>query len=235
MSALMKGRTFSAETIERMRVAARTRKKRPRQLVQLNCHRCGSIYLVPKYRASVSRYCSRECTKHDKRCERCNKTITKRPGRRRFCSIACSSAFMVGDQSPVWKGGVSRGKSRKEAAKLRAWSRSVFERDKFRCQCCGSTKNLHAHHIKPYAKYPSLRLEVSNGKTLCSDCHSAVHGHKPMAAGRKCVGCGAPCTGSNRQGKPRCRSCGVKHWHSLGRPTAQENTDRMRQLGLPLA
>lgn len=198
----------------------------------LKCRRCSADYSVPLCRMEKSKYCSFSCTKINKRCERCNKPITKRPGRRRFCSHLCATSTMVGPKSPVWKGGNSRARSR-DSVRHRRWSRSVFERDGFRCRNCGSGKSLHAHHIKPYATHPRDRFKISNGKTLCAKCHSAVHGHKPMAAGKKCVDCGKRCTNKNRQGKPRCQSCGLKRWNALGRPSHQENTERLRQMGLP--
>lgn len=57
-----------------------------------------------------------------------------------------------------------------------AWRTAVYERDGYKCQKCGrpggSGNVLNAHHIKPWAKYPELRFELSNGMTLCSDpCH----------------------------------------------------------------
>ena len=53
---------------------------------------------------------------------------------------------------------------------------SVFKRDNFTCQKCGIVgRELNAHHIKPYAKYKELRYELSNGITLCEDCHKLVH------------------------------------------------------------
>lgn len=204
-----------------------------RRLIALACHRCGRDYFVAPHRADKSRFCSLACTKHNKRCERCNNPITKRPGRRRFCCRACSSAAMRGPNAPVWKGGQSKARAR-NGVRLRKWSRAVMERDGFRCTVCGSNNKLNAHHVKPYADYPKLRFVVSNGKTLCGACHSAAHGRKPMNRGFSCVDCGQRCTGKNRQGKPRCRSCGVKRWHALGKPSEQENTERYRQPGLPL-
>lgn len=57
---------------------------------------------------------------------------------------------------------------------LAEWSRAVRERDGC-CQKCGATKALGAHHIKPKAEFPELRLDVSNGQTLCHNCHMEHH------------------------------------------------------------
>jgi 5-methylcytosine-specific restriction endonuclease McrA len=37
---------------------------------------------------------------------------------------------------------------------------------------------LQAHHRKPFAEYPNFRYDVSNGITLCKDCHKEEHEHK---------------------------------------------------------
>lgn len=51
------------------------------------------------------------------------------------------------------------------------WRESVLIRDEYRCVDCGSTENLEADHIKPRKLYPDLKYDVSNGRTLCHDCH----------------------------------------------------------------
>ena len=84
----------------------------------------------------------------------------------------------TGEDHWNWKGGVS-----KEAHKLRScqelkiWRRAVYERDNYTCQECGDRTSkgnkviLNAHHIKPFMEYPELRFDVSNGITLCEECH----------------------------------------------------------------
>ncbi len=56
------------------------------------------------------------------------------------------------------------------------WRISVYKRDCYTCQYCGKKHGkMNAHHIKGYAKYPHLRLDISNGITLCSYCHWKFH------------------------------------------------------------
>ena len=56
-----------------------------------------------------------------------------------------------------------------------AWRTAVLKRDGNACRSCGATDRLHAHHIVGWAVEPSLRLDVSNGVTLCKACHSRQH------------------------------------------------------------
>lgn len=55
---------------------------------------------------------------------------------------------------------------------------SVYQRDNYRCQNCGAKQvdesvELHAHHIVPLSDGGTNKS--SNLKTLCSDCHKAIH------------------------------------------------------------
>jgi len=58
---------------------------------------------------------------------------------------------------------------------LDSWSRVIRKRDK-KCQLCGSTKELVAHHILYKSKFPELSLNINNGITLCKKCHLETHG-----------------------------------------------------------
>ena len=48
----------------------------------------------------------------------------------------------------------------------------VLERDNNQCQKCGSTDNLHVHHLT-YKHWRNEELEELI--TLCSSCHSSIH------------------------------------------------------------
>ena len=65
------------------------------------------------------------------------------------------------------------------------WRKAVLNRDGHRCQQCGATERLHAHHVKEWAKYPDLRFDVDNGLTLCEDCHTEKHPYLPLYQQRR--------------------------------------------------
>jgi hypothetical protein len=55
------------------------------------------------------------------------------------------------------------------------WRESVFSRDNYTCKKCGCYGGkLQAHHIFPFSKFEDLRFEVSNGITLCRECHDST-------------------------------------------------------------
>jgi 5-methylcytosine-specific restriction endonuclease McrA len=55
------------------------------------------------------------------------------------------------------------------------WPKRVLAQAGWQCDACGSTENLHAHHILPFAKYPQFRCLDDNGAALCKSCHVDVH------------------------------------------------------------
>ena len=57
------------------------------------------------------------------------------------------------------------------------WRTAVFERDNYKCVLCGKGRTICADHIKEFALYPELRLNVDNGRTLCLDCHKKTPGY----------------------------------------------------------
>jgi 5-methylcytosine-specific restriction endonuclease McrA len=55
-----------------------------------------------------------------------------------------------------------------------ALRRRVLERDGWRCQSCGASKDLQIHHLKPRSKLGGD--EISNLISLCAGCHGMQHG-----------------------------------------------------------
>lgn len=53
----------------------------------------------------------------------------------------------------------------------KAWRKSVFERDDYKCVLCGNGGELNADHINCFAHNELLRYELNNGRTLCVECH----------------------------------------------------------------
>ena len=78
-----------------------------------------------------------------------------------------------GEKHWNWKGGITLKEKRlRQSIKYRDWRSKVFERDLYTCKKCGVCGTyLHAHHIKKFSKYPNLRYDITNGITLCKECH----------------------------------------------------------------
>ena len=56
------------------------------------------------------------------------------------------------------------------------WRNEVFIRDSFTCQVCGKYgSTLNAHHIESFRDNTELRTALSNGITLCEECHKDFH------------------------------------------------------------
>lgn len=91
----------------------------------------------------------------------------------------------LGAKSHLWKGGISPlNKIIRRSLGYRIWREAVFKRDDWTCQNCKIRGGeLHPHHIKPFAYFPELRFEISNGVTLCAKCHKLTDSY--AGKGRK--------------------------------------------------
>jgi len=112
-------------------------------------------------------------------------------GNNKFCSKKCYFKWQKnkkkiiknpvdksGSNNPNWRGGISdKNKLFRNTAEYKQWREDVFKRDNWTCQTCGSRSKkgcyirIEAHHIKPFATFPELRLKIKNGLTLCKKCH----------------------------------------------------------------
>lgn len=92
------------------------------------------------------------------------------------------SEVRKGEKSHFWQGGITEeNRKLRNSIEYRFWREEVYKRDNYTCVICGIPGGwskekkrkieLNADHIKRWALYPELRFEVSNGRTLCLDCH----------------------------------------------------------------
>lgn len=153
--------------------------------MELQCDTCGRTYTYPAAWAKRAKkhYCSKAC--HDtaqtqyppKICIICGKPFKAAKGKQRRYSTCpdphCRRANKQGARNPNWRGGVTSSRKREMSTKeYRAWRAAVFARDNYTCTLCGKRGGyLQADHIKPWAYFPELRYDVSNGRTLCLKCH----------------------------------------------------------------
>jgi hypothetical protein len=160
--------------------------------IEGDCQECGK-HFISKYPVThwqynnriTRRYCSTACrikaqTKGKTRseCKNCGKIRWVYPsdiklGRGNFCSKLCAATQWKGEKSAWWKGGLTaKADQLRKSPEYIAWRTSVFLRDNKACVWCGyKGPDIEADHIKPRYLFPELTLELSNGRTLCKDCH----------------------------------------------------------------
>lgn len=82
-----------------------------------------------------------------------------------------------GGKNYSWKGGVEKeNKAIRKSFNFKLWRESVFKRDNWTCRRCNISGGvLHPHHIFPFSESIEHRFNVSNGVTLCKECHIELH------------------------------------------------------------
>lgn len=98
----------------------------------------------------------------------------------------------IGELASNWQGGISRAyRAGYNSVQYKEWREKVFKRDNYACQKCGvrcgegSVIYLTAHHIKSFAKFPDLRFDISNGLTVCEDCHCKLDKYRNRFMNRR--------------------------------------------------
>ena len=104
------------------------------------------------------------------KCKFCKKEFSVRRYRindAKYCSIKCKTDDNLG---------LTKMNERIRKSKIyKDWRNIIFKRDDHTCVLCGSRGGiLNVDHIKPFAKYPELRLSIDNGRTLCDKCHKGT-------------------------------------------------------------
>jgi len=146
--------------------------------------------LTKKHKEKISKSNSKPHTK-----ERCKNISISKKGtiiseehkekiRQRFIGLR------VGDNHPMWKGGLSILRNRlRQTYEYKNWRSRVYERDKFTCQMCMCVGDkLNCHHIEMFSnivKKYNLKIyedyinciylwDIKNGITLCKNCHVGI-------------------------------------------------------------
>lgn len=142
------------------------------------CQSCHKKFKVFYYRGQQreAKFCSKLCRwksnppweKGKPHCGKCNKKLSS------YIYKTCKKCIIKYAITP-------KHKRIRKTIKYITWRNSVFKRDNWTCIWCfkkgGWNKEekrrivLNADHIKPFAYFPALRLNINNGRTLCLQCH----------------------------------------------------------------
>lgn len=77
-----------------------------------------------------------------------------------------------GEFANRWEGGKTKNQKLRMLADYKEWRLIVLKRDDYTCQICLKRGGkLNVDHIKSFSKFPHLRLDINNGRTLCVSCH----------------------------------------------------------------
>ena|SRR3990167_2055543 len=79
---------------------------------------------------------------------------------------------LKGANNPNWKGGPKTNKALRLSPPHLEWHNLILKRDDYTYQICRirGGHNLRTNHIKRFVDYPELRLELTNGITICKKC-----------------------------------------------------------------
>jgi len=137
-------------------------------------------------KTSKGRQFSEETREKISKLQKGDKNPAKRPEIRKKLSKTMMGMF-VKEKHWNWKGGITPFRVKIwSSLEYRSWRLSVFERDEFTCQKCKEKGGrLNAHHIQSWSNYPELRFVVSNGITLCKECHDEFHRRYGMYTNRQ--------------------------------------------------
>jgi hypothetical protein len=93
-------------------------------------------------------------------------------------ALANKQKAVRGENHHNWKGGITPINQKiRNSLEYKIWRLQILKRDNYTCVICkitnkkGSRVKFQVDHVKSFALYPESRFELSNGRTLCIDCH----------------------------------------------------------------
>lgn len=157
----------------------------------VECQQCRQPFEARDWRPNrPAKYCSRRCrdlaqtTRVTLTCVQCHQPFERKAyqaewsqERGPFCGMECYGAWqranILGPTAPTWGHETNphgRGSHR--------WIRQrdlALARDGHRCVVCGSTANLHVHHVVPWEPGQADPHALDNLATLCALHHRRAH------------------------------------------------------------
>ena len=137
-------------------------KKRPAKGTRRVCRNCKKVFC--DWPARHHTYCSKECYTKWRRarsvCVVCKKWFLQpksRKGKVNTCSALCASQF-------------KQARKVKKSLVDKKWSLVVRAKTGNKCEYCGITKFLNAHHIISRSNH-ATRWDLDNGVSLCAKHH----------------------------------------------------------------
>lgn len=161
---------------------ARIKNGEPKPGINRTCVSCGKEkYHAPSQIKKVEFKCQ-ECRIKDAfnfPCFVCSTPIFVTPATLRLrCRSTCKPEcrkILARRRAEEKRGGYTKhqlDRLARYSPEAETWRKAVFERDDYTCQTCDVRGSyLEADHIQPWAYFPELRFELSNGRTLCRPCH----------------------------------------------------------------
>lgn len=184
-SALRKSRKYCSDSCNNRAFRKRHFPEWVKKGIILNCGVCKKeIYLPPSKSSQKKTFC-KEHKNGDKfsfPCKVCGTKVFTQPAQLKYrarstCSKICRRK-LAHQRAEVRHQYVTQGQLNRFArysVEAFEWRKSVFKRDDYTCQMCFVRgKYLEADHIKPWAYFPELRFELTNGRTLCRPCHNTT-------------------------------------------------------------
>ena len=145
------------------------------------CEVCGKEFEANN-KNNANRFCSRDCydinhriVEKTRTCPVCGCRFNAKASEDKYCSWECYNSdrhMPSGEDHWNWQGGKE---DTRDSSKSKQWRLAVYKKDDYKCQKCGCTEKLNAHHIYAWAHYEELRYDINNGITLCEDCHKNIH------------------------------------------------------------
>jgi hypothetical protein len=151
------------------------------------CESCSKKFINNLRDTKKARFCSLKCfgssltTKEPHPCGTCGIDVLRTPAQlndKTYCSKKCADLGFRGSSHPSWISDrtLLKDQSERKTAEYTDWRDAVYKRDEYTCQHCFTVGCvLNAHHIKSFKDHEELRIVLSNGITLCKECHVKEH------------------------------------------------------------